>query len=108
MRTGLRRVYGSPTANAVDVCHRFRSQILGFCRGGQTSLYRNIKNLKTLKIYKRVMSQYIGDSSVRRYAPVQHAWTSLSNAIIVLRRLIAEAWTNYRWDARPVKLYDFH
>lgn len=38
---------------------------------------------------------------------VQHAWTSLANAIIVLRRLIKEAWYQYRWDTRPVKQYDF-
>lgn len=42
-----------------------------------------------------------------RSAPTQQAWTSLANAIIVLRRLLKEAWVKHRWDTRPVKSYDF-
>ena len=42
-----------------------------------------------------------------RSEAVQSAWTSLANAIIVLRRLKKEAWTTHRWETRPVKQYDF-
>lgn len=38
---------------------------------------------------------------------VQQAWTSLANAIIVLRRLLKEAWVRLRWTTRPVKQYDW-
>lgn len=42
-----------------------------------------------------------------RTGPVQQAWTSLANAIIVLRRLLKEARPRFRWETRPVKPYDF-
>jgi len=29
------------------------------------------------------------------------AYLSLAHAIIILRRLIRQAWTLYRWDQRP-------
>ncbi len=35
----------------------------------------------------------------------KRAWIHLANAIIVLRRLVKEAWTRYRWDTRPAKQY---
>ena len=28
-------------------------------------------------------------------------WIAFSNVIIVVRRLIREAWTHYRWETRP-------
>ena len=31
------------------------------------------------------------------------AFIALTNAIIITRRLIAEAWTRYRWDGRPIR-----
>lgn len=37
----------------------------------------------------------------------QQAWTHLANAIIVLRRLLKESWTRFRWDDRPVKQYQW-
>ncbi|MGP9490475.1 IS5 family transposase [Glutamicibacter sp. 287] len=36
-----------------------------------------------------------------RRARVIEAMISLANSIIVLRRLIREAWVTYRWDSRP-------
>jgi hypothetical protein len=36
-----------------------------------------------------------------RRARVIDAMISLANSIIVLRRLIREAWTTHRWDTRP-------
>ena len=36
-----------------------------------------------------------------RRARVIEAYTALANAVIVLRRLLAEAWLTYRWDSRP-------
>jgi hypothetical protein len=34
---------------------------------------------------------------------VIEAFIALANAIIITRRLIAEAWTRYRWDGRADK-----
>jgi IS5 family transposase len=28
-------------------------------------------------------------------------WIAFSNVVIVVRRLIREAWTHYRWEGRP-------
>lgn len=42
-----------------------------------------------------------------RSDPVQQAWVHLANAIIVLRRLLKESWTRFRWDNRPVKPYQW-
>lgn len=42
-----------------------------------------------------------------RGEPVQQAWTCLANAIIVLRRLLKEAWPRFRWPTRPVKQYQW-
>jgi transposase len=42
-----------------------------------------------------------------RVGAVQQAWTQLANAIIVLRRLLKEAWVRYRWDGRPTRQYRF-
>lgn len=42
-----------------------------------------------------------------RDEPVQQAWTCLANAIIVLRRLLKESWTQFRWPTRPVKQYQW-
>jgi hypothetical protein len=28
-------------------------------------------------------------------------WVTFSNVAIVVRKLIREAWTHYRWDGRP-------
>ncbi len=28
-------------------------------------------------------------------------WTAFSNVVIIVRRLIREAWTHYRWESRP-------
>lgn len=36
-------------------------------------------------------------------AHVIDAFIALANAIIITRRLIREAWTRYRWDARPTR-----
>ena len=30
-------------------------------------------------------------------------WISFSNVVIVVRRLIREAWRRYRWEGRPVR-----
>jgi IS5 family transposase len=30
-------------------------------------------------------------------------WIAFSNIVIVVRRLIREAWTRYRWDGRPCR-----
>ncbi|NJC56438.1 hypothetical protein BKA07_003072 [Brevibacterium marinum] len=38
---------------------------------------------------------------------VQHAWASLANAVIVLKRLLQMSWTQCRWTTRPVKRYDW-
>lgn len=38
---------------------------------------------------------------------VQQAWCCLANAIIVLRRLLKEAWPRFRWSTRPVKQFDW-
>lgn len=38
---------------------------------------------------------------------VQHAWASLANAVIVLKRLLQMSWTQHRWATRPVKRYDW-
>ena len=35
--------------------------------------------------------------------PVIDAFIALANAIIITRRLIAEAWSRYRWDNRPTR-----
>jgi hypothetical protein len=36
-----------------------------------------------------------------RRARVIDFWIALANAIIIARRLLRRAWTNYRWDTRP-------
>ncbi len=38
-----------------------------------------------------------------RRAPVIDFWIALANAIIIVRRLLRRAWTNYRWDSRPAR-----
>ncbi len=38
-----------------------------------------------------------------RRAGVALAWVRLANAVIVVRRLMSEAWPRYRWDSRPRK-----
>lgn len=38
-----------------------------------------------------------------RRVRVIEAFIALANAIIITRRLIAEAWTRYRWDGRPTR-----
>lgn len=40
-----------------------------------------------------------------RTAAVQEAWVGLANTIIVLKRLLAQSWTRFRWATRPVKRY---
>jgi transposase len=30
-------------------------------------------------------------------------WIAFSNVVVVVRRLIREAWTHYRWDSRPFR-----
>lgn len=42
-----------------------------------------------------------------RTGPVQQAWVHLANAIIVLRRLLTESWSRFRWSTRPVKQYQW-
>jgi hypothetical protein len=36
-----------------------------------------------------------------RRGPVIDFWVAFSEVVIVVRRLIREAWTRYRWDTRP-------
>lgn len=36
-----------------------------------------------------------------RRARVVEAFIALANAVIIVRRLIRQAWTSYRWDTRP-------
>lgn len=38
-----------------------------------------------------------------RRSTVLAAFVALANAIIIIRRLLAEAWTRYRWEARPAR-----
>jgi transposase len=38
-----------------------------------------------------------------REEPVIDFWISFSNVIIVVRRLVREAWSRYRWEGRPVR-----
>jgi len=38
-----------------------------------------------------------------RRARVIDFWIALANAIIIVRRLLRRAWTNYRWDNRPAR-----
>ena len=38
-----------------------------------------------------------------RRTRVIDAFIALANAIIIIRRLIAEAWTHHRWDTRPTR-----
>lgn len=38
-----------------------------------------------------------------RRARVIGFWIALTNAIIIIRRLIRRAWTTYRWDTRPTR-----
>lgn len=38
-----------------------------------------------------------------RRARVVEAFLALANAIIIIRRLIRQAWTTHRWDARPAR-----
>lgn len=37
----------------------------------------------------------------------QQAWCCLANAIIILKQILRQGWTRYRWDTRPVKPYDW-
>jgi hypothetical protein len=30
-------------------------------------------------------------------------WVAFSNAIIIVGRLIREAWSRYRWESRPTR-----
>lgn len=36
-----------------------------------------------------------------RRARIVEAFIALANAVIIIRRLIRQAWTTHRWDARP-------
>ncbi|MDO5373675.1 MAG: IS5/IS1182 family transposase, partial [Corynebacterium glutamicum] len=36
-----------------------------------------------------------------RRARVMEAFIALANAVIIVRRLVWEAWITYRWDTRP-------
>jgi transposase len=38
-----------------------------------------------------------------RHARVINAFIALANAVIVIRRLLTEAWTTHRWDDRPAR-----
>lgn len=38
-----------------------------------------------------------------RRARVIEAFIALANAIIIIRRLIRQAWTTHRWDTRPTR-----
>jgi hypothetical protein len=38
-----------------------------------------------------------------RRSSVIDAFIALANAVIITRRLLAEAWTTHRWDTRPAK-----
>ncbi|MET4783673.1 hypothetical protein ABIB56_003695, partial [Glaciihabitans sp. UYNi722] len=38
-----------------------------------------------------------------RHVRVIDAFIALANAIIIVRRLIREAWTRYRWNGRPTR-----
>lgn len=38
-----------------------------------------------------------------RRVRVVEAFIALANAVIIIRRLIREAWTTYRWDTRPTR-----
>lgn len=38
-----------------------------------------------------------------RRARVVEAFIALANAVIIVRRLIRQAWTSYRWDTRPAR-----
>jgi len=38
-----------------------------------------------------------------RRTVVIEAYVALANAIIIIRRLLAEGWTRYRWDGRPTR-----
>ncbi len=37
----------------------------------------------------------------RRGRVIDFFWVAFSDVIIIVRRLIREAWTRYRWEARP-------
>ncbi|GAA2027581.1 hypothetical protein GCM10009720_04130 [Yaniella flava] len=39
--------------------------------------------------------------NTERRATVNDAFIALANAIIIIRRLVREAWTTHRWDTRP-------
>ncbi|GAB2860106.1 IS5-like element ISCgl6 family transposase [Yaniella soli] len=39
--------------------------------------------------------------NTERQATVNDAFIALANAIIVIRRLVRQAWTTHRWDTRP-------
>ena len=39
--------------------------------------------------------------NTERRAKVNDAFIALANAIILIRRLVRQAWTTHRWDARP-------
>jgi hypothetical protein len=38
-----------------------------------------------------------------RRARLINAFIALANAVIVIRRLLTEAWTTHRWDDRPAR-----
>ena len=38
-----------------------------------------------------------------REAPVIDFWISFSNVVIVVGRLVREAWVRYRWEGRPFR-----
>ncbi|CAM5228744.1 transposase [Streptomyces spiroverticillatus] len=38
-----------------------------------------------------------------RSSVVQAAWVALASAVIIIRRLIREAWVIFRWDTRPAR-----
>jgi hypothetical protein len=38
-----------------------------------------------------------------RRAIVVAFWLALSAVVIVVRRLVREGWTRYRWDGRPAR-----
>lgn len=38
-----------------------------------------------------------------RRAPAVDFWVAFSNAVIIVGRLVREAWTRYRWEGRPLR-----
>jgi transposase len=43
------------------------------------------------------------DAGTERRIRVIDAFIALANAIIIVRRLLRDGWTRYRWDGRPTR-----